>query len=96
VYELIANLSTHLRWAGEQAPRKDFRLLTLEAPAGLSTVGAEFRSTGAASANGKEIFHDHSTVTEALPPTAFAFETASRLARTHRRAGRLASCTVTG
>ena len=83
VYDVLADVTTHLRWAGEEAPRKTFRLLTLEGPKGVGTVGTEFRSTGA---NGKEIFHDRSTVIEAVAPTAFAFETVSRLDRKHRRA----------
>jgi len=86
VYEVIADVTTHLRWAGEDAPRKDFRLLTLDAPHGISKIGTEFRSTGTSDKSGKETFHDRSTVTEARSPKAFAFETASRLDRKHRKA----------
>lgn len=78
VYELLADLKQHLVWAGERAPKKSFRLLTLEAPDGAASVGTEFSSTGADS-SGR--FEDRSMVTEATAPRVFAFETDSRLAR---------------
>ena len=79
VYDLVADLGSHLDWSGERAS-DTFKLLTLDAPDGSATVGTRFASTGA-SDNGT--FHDTSVVTEASRPTRFVFETDSRLERTH-------------
>lgn len=81
VYDLVADLASHLDWSGDRAGDA-FKLLTLEAPEGPATAGTRFTSTGA-SDNGT--FHDTSVVTEASRPTRFAFETDSRLERTHGR-----------
>lgn len=78
VNDLVADLGSHLDWSGERASDA-FKLLTLDAPEGPTTVGTRFASTGA-SDNGT--FHDASVVTEASRPTRFAFETDSRLERT--------------
>jgi hypothetical protein len=83
VYAVLADVRTHLDWAGTQAPNKSFRLLTLEGPPGPATAGTEFTSTGAASRSGKDMFHDRSTVTEAVPGRVFAFGTDARLDRAH-------------
>lgn len=84
VYALLANPPTHLEWAGEQAPNKAFRLLTLDAAGEPATVGTTFVSTGAGDKRGAMTFHDRSTVTEATPSTVFAFTTDSELVRKHR------------
>jgi hypothetical protein len=84
VYEVLADPSSHLEWAGDQAPAKAFRLLTLDAPTGVASVGTTFTSIGAGSKSGAMTFHDRSTVTEAKPHNAFGFETDSRLVRKHR------------
>jgi hypothetical protein len=84
VYRVVADVATHLDWAGERARDKRFRLLTLDAAGGPASVGTTFASTGANSKNGGMTFHDRSTVTDATPPRAFAFETESRLERRHR------------
>ena len=86
VYELLATPATHLQWAGTQAPDKAFRLLTLDAGAGPAAVGATFVSTGAGDKSGSMTFHDTSTVTEATPSSAFAFETDAELVRKRRPA----------
>jgi hypothetical protein len=84
VYGVLADLSTHLQWGGEQSPDKEFKLLSLDAPKGHASVGSSFTSTGA---NGfKMTFHDHSVVTEAMPSSDFAFDTQSYLERQHRAA----------
>jgi uncharacterized protein YndB with AHSA1/START domain len=85
VYEILGDPSTHLQWAGREAPRQDFRLLTLDAPKGLASVGTRFLSTGANSKDGSSTFHDESIVTEATPPSLFAFVTESHLSRKHRK-----------
>lgn len=84
VYALLATPATHLEWAGDQAPNKAFRLLTLDAAAERATIGTRFVSTGAGDKRGAMTFHDRSTVTEATPSTAFAFTTDAELVRKHR------------
>jgi hypothetical protein len=79
VYDVVSDLATHRVWAGDHAPDKSFRLLSLDAPEGKATVGTRFTSTGA---NGNGTFHDASVVTEAAP-YVFAFDTSSRLDRKH-------------
>ena len=82
VYDAVADLRTHLQWAGERAASDTFKLLSLEGPAGPAREGAVFTSDGAAD-NGT--FHDRSTVTEALRPARFAFETDALLERIRGR-----------
>lgn len=86
VYALLANPATHLDWAGDQAPDKGFRLLTLDTADAPAGVGTTFVSTGANGKSGAMTFHDTSTVTEASPPTVFAFATDAELVRKHRPA----------
>ena len=88
VYDLLADPATHLEWAGDQAPDKRFRLLTLEAPKGAASVGTTFSSTGASSTSdsGAMTFHDQSTVTVATRPVTFGFQTDSTLVRKRRPA----------
>ena len=83
VYDVLADLSTHLAWAGEPDPKERYALLSLDAPQGRATVGTKWTSTGAASRDGSSTFHDRATVTEASG-NVFAFETDSRLTRKHR------------
>ena len=66
VYDAVADLRTHLDWAGERAASDTFKLLSLEGPDGPATEGAVFTSTGA---NDNGTFHDRSVVTEASRPT---------------------------
>ena len=81
VYGVLSDLRTHLVWEGEQASRKDFRLLSMNAPPGSAVVGARFSSTGANSKDGRSTFTDRSVVVEAEPGVAFAFETDASLSR---------------
>lgn len=76
VYELLADIRSHLEWAGKMQS-KHYRLLTIDAPAGPASVGTEFSSTGA-DAMGE--FVDSSVVTEASWPSLFEFVTQARLA----------------
>jgi hypothetical protein len=76
VYDLLADIRSHLEWGGAMQPKKNFRLLSVEAPEGPASVGAEFASTGA-DAMGR--FADSSVVTEASRPSLFEFVTESRL-----------------
>jgi hypothetical protein len=81
VYDVLADLESHLEWAGRRSRRKGFRLVELDAPATAAMVGTQFSSLGD---NGNAMFHDTSVVTEAARPGRFAFGTDSRLARKHR------------
>jgi hypothetical protein len=72
VYDLLADLQSHLEWAG-QRQLETTRLLTLAAPPGPAGVGVEFFTTGS---DGKVArWSDRSVVTEATRPEAFEFVT---------------------
>jgi hypothetical protein len=45
VYDLLADLRTHIEWGGARQSR-EFRLVSFESPPGLATVGTSFSSTG--------------------------------------------------
>lgn len=75
VYDLLADLRSHLEWAGALQGKKT-RLVALEAPEGPAAVGTEFESTGA---DPMGRFSDRSVVTEAVRPGAFEFVTEARL-----------------
>jgi hypothetical protein len=85
VYDLLADIRTHLGWAGTMQPKSTFRLLSVEAPEGPASVGTEFQSTGA-DAMGR--FDDSSVVTEATRPSLFEFVTESRLSTKNGKLGR--------
>jgi len=75
VYDLLANLQSHLEWAGRRQAETT-RLLTLEGPEGPATVGTEFVTTGS---DGKVArWLDRSVVTEATRPKVFEFVTEGR------------------
>jgi hypothetical protein len=76
VYDLLADVRTHLEWAGEMQPKRNFRLLSVDAPEGPAAVGTEFGSTGA---DPMGRFADSSVVTEATRPRLFEFVTEARL-----------------
>jgi hypothetical protein len=82
VYEILADPRTHLVWAGERSPRKKFRLLTMDAPAGPAGIGDRFSSSGA---NINGTFHDSSVVVVADRAERFGFDTDSTLDRSHGR-----------
>lgn len=75
VYEVLANVRSHLTWAGERQ-KKNARLLTVDAPEGPAVVGTEFTTTGA---DPMGRFTDRSIVTEATPSSIFEFVTEARL-----------------
>jgi len=75
VYAVLADLRTHLRWAGELQGRRA-RLLSIDAPNGPVAVGTEFHTTGA---DPMGMFDDRSVVTEATPGRALEFVTEARL-----------------
>lgn len=75
VYDLLADLRSHLAWAGEQQGKKT-RLVSLEAPEGPAGVGTEFRTEGT---DPMGRFTDVSVVTEATRPQVFEFVTEAHL-----------------
>ena len=76
VYDLLADIRSHLEWGGTMQPKENFRLLTVETTERPAVVGTEFRSTGADAMGG---FADTSVVTEASRPGVFEFVTEARL-----------------
>jgi hypothetical protein len=83
VYDVLADLRTHLSWGGPGSANDSQCLISVDAPPGLATVGTSFTSTGRA---GKDTFHDRSTVTTAVPGQRFGFSTQSRLERRRKAA----------
>lgn len=73
VYEFLADLGTHVTWAGTQQT-SDFRLLSLEAPPGPASVGTTFTSTGTIPMSSRR-WRDRSQVTAAERPNTFEFVT---------------------
>jgi hypothetical protein len=69
VYDLLADLHSHLEWAGEMQSSA-FRLTSLDAPAGAATPGTRFTSTGSIPMSGHS-WHDRSMVTEATRSSIF-------------------------
>ena len=78
VYDVIADLRNHVVWSGEMAASEGFKMLSLEAPEGIATVGTTFSSSGSAQ---KDTFRDRSVVTEATRPSRFVIETDAALER---------------
>jgi hypothetical protein len=76
VYDVLADLSSHLEWAGTRQRAKT-RLTSMEAPEGVATVGTEFRTTGN---DPMGTFDDASIVTETTRPSVFEFVTEARQA----------------
>jgi hypothetical protein len=72
VYDILADLRTHMDWGGSWHPSKTQRLQSMDAPEGPATVGVEFWSVGTTSAGS---WHDRSRVTEASRPWLFEFVT---------------------
>lgn len=82
VYDLVADLRTHMAWGGADQ-RHNFRLLSLDAPAGPATVGTSFSSTGAIPMSLRK-WTDSSTVTIAERPGTFEFVTHATVHRSRR------------
>jgi hypothetical protein len=75
VYDLLADVRSHLEWGGSKQ-KKNFRLLSVEAPNRPASVGTEFSSTGM---DPMGRFGDSSVVTEASRPGLFEFVTEAKL-----------------
>src|SRR5260370_7139633 len=76
VYDILADLKTHLDWGGARQS-SDFRLLSLEAAPGPATVGTSFSSTGTIPMSVRR-WKDSSTVTVADRPRTFEVLTEER------------------
>ena len=75
VYDLLADLQSHLEWSGRRQ-LETTRLLTMTAPPGPAGMGTEFFTTGS---DGKAAhWADRSVVTEAIRPRTFEFVTEGR------------------
>jgi hypothetical protein len=77
VYDMLADLRSHLRWGGTEQSG-DFRLLSMEAPDGPAIVGTSFVTTGAIPMSRKR-WEDRSTVTVAARAKTFEFVTEGRV-----------------
>jgi hypothetical protein len=76
LYDLLADLKSHLEWGGTRLRSASQRLIALEAPDGPVSVGSEFTSIGHTSGRP---WHDRSRVTRADRPYTFEFETHGQL-----------------
>ncbi len=77
VYDVLADLGSHLVWAGRQQP-PNYRLQTLDAPAGQAAVGTSWTSTGTAPM-ARSHWEDRSKVITADRPRLFEFITEGRV-----------------
>ncbi len=73
VYDLLADLKSHLVWAGARQTQ-DFHLVSLEAPPGPATIGTTFSSTGVIPMSRRR-WSDRSTVSIADRPLKFEITT---------------------
>ena len=78
VYDALADLSTHMVWAGDETGTQKFRLLTMQQPGGVAVAGTRFSSTGVVQMG---TFRDETIVTESAPGARFWFRTESVLER---------------
>ena len=85
VYDVLADLRTHLEWAGKRQ-FKGFRLLSLDASAGPVMVGTEFTSTGTIPMH-RTRFDNRNTVTKADRPRVFEITTESTIPWRRRASG---------
>lgn len=82
LYDSLADLGTHTTWGGAKQ-FYNFRLRSLEAPAGPATVGTSFTSTGTIPMSLRR-FADHSKVMVAQRPHTFEFVTHATVRRGER------------
>lgn len=73
VYDVLADLRTHLEWGGRDQTRV-FRLLSLDAPETRAIAGTVFTTTGSIPGSVRR-WLDRSVVTRAVPPSLFEFTT---------------------
>jgi hypothetical protein len=85
VYDVLADLQTHLEWAGERQFRS-FRLVSLDGPPGPASSGTVFRSTGRIPMS-RDRFDNHNTVTKAQRPAVFEITTEAGIDRRRHPSG---------
>lgn len=73
VYALLADLGSHLEWAGRRQ-RRSVRLTALDGPPGPATAGTSFTSAGTIPGSGRR-WQDRSEVVRAEPSSVFEFVT---------------------
>lgn len=79
VYDLLAEVSSHLEWGGRKQ-RRVFRLLSIDGPAVPLAAGSTFTSTGNIPGSARR-WRDESVVTKADRPHRVEFRTEARVAR---------------
>ncbi len=79
VYDLLADLKSHLVWAGARQTQ-DFHLVSLEAPPGPAAVGTSFSSAGVIPMSRRR-WSDRSTVSIADRPLMFEITTQAAVYR---------------
>jgi polyketide cyclase/dehydrase/lipid transport protein len=79
IYDLLADLRTHIEWGGARQSR-EFRLISLESPPGPATAGTSFSSTGRMPMSRRR-WSDRSTVTVADRPQRFELTTQAMAGR---------------
>lgn len=82
VYDLVADLRTHLEWGG-RAQSRVFRLLSLDATETRATAGTVFTTTGSIPGSLRR-WQDRSEVTQAVRPSLFEFATEATAGRGSR------------
>jgi len=85
VYDVLADLGSHLEWAGNRQFRS-FRLLSLDAPGGPAEPGTRFTSTGRIPMN-RARFDNRNTISKADRPRLFEITTDATIAWDKRAAG---------
>ncbi|TMM21411.1 MAG: SRPBCC family protein [Actinobacteria bacterium] len=85
VYDVLADLGSHLEWAGNRQFRS-FRLLSLDAPGGPAEPGTRFTSTGRIPMN-RARFDNRNTISKADRPRLFEITTESTIAWPKRAHG---------
>ncbi len=73
VYDLLADVSSHLEWGGRKQ-RRVFRLLSIDGPADALAAGAAFTSTSSIPGSARR-WQDKSVVVAANRPDRFEFRT---------------------
>jgi len=79
VYAVLADLSTHVAWAGRDTGKHD-GLFALESDVTTAEVGTTWTSSGGLRPD-RNVFHDRSVVVEARPGEVLAFSAEARLDR---------------
>jgi hypothetical protein len=80
IYDLLADLRSHLEWGGSRQPSRFQHLVSIHCPDGPAAAGTEFHSIGQ-TRDGQWI--DRSRVIRAVRPRLFEFVTEGHLMHAH-------------